>query len=407
MRYVLLCVAICFAVTSIGQFRHDNVLYKTVYIEDLCAGIKSNPNALLLDVRSKGEFEDTSVSNGLNIGRLKNAMNLDVNELPKRWKELLPYKDQPVYVMCSHSQRSRRASKMLADSGFTNVINVNGGLTSYNLYSFSPATCKDNLYQTGNAYTLVSPLALCDFLFNNKDAFILDVRSDSAYRGISSVERQNATGRLTGAVNIPLNKLKEAGAQIPTNKTILIVDDFGNESPQAARHLLANGYKNVHVLFNGMDMLMSRDRAEIGCAAKAVVTAVPYKTLSASELEALLKKEKSVTIIDVRPAEEFNNQAKQVFRNIGHIRNAVNIEGRSFQEHLAELGSDKSKPIVLYHFSGNAPETFAAAKQLADNGFKRVYVLAGGYFNLRWQAANLKGRSSLKDLAVDVPADNL
>ena len=185
----------CSCLLASAQYKNDNVLYKTVSIEDLCAQIKATPNAVLLDVRSKGEYEDTSTFTSLNIGRLKKTIHLDISDMPTRWRELTPYKDQPMYVMCSHSQRSRRVSKMLADSGFTNIINVNGGLTTYNLLPASQI-CKDQLYETHNSYKLVSPLELCNFLSSNKDVFILDVRSDSAYRGIALDEKQNAAGKL-------------------------------------------------------------------------------------------------------------------------------------------------------------------------------------------------------------------
>jgi rhodanese-related sulfurtransferase len=83
-------------------------------------------------VRTPGEFRDTSASASLNIGRLKGAVNIDVNEVKNRLDEIRAYKNKPVFVICSHSQRSRVCSKLLADSGFTHVINVNGAMTEFN-----------------------------------------------------------------------------------------------------------------------------------------------------------------------------------------------------------------------------------------------------------------------------------
>src|SRR5258705_13962998 len=95
-----------------SQFKNDNVLYKTVDPTDLCATLEKNKGYLLLDVRSPGEHFDTSTFSALNIGHLKGAINISINELDKRLAELQAYKDQPVFVYCSHSQRSRRASKL-------------------------------------------------------------------------------------------------------------------------------------------------------------------------------------------------------------------------------------------------------------------------------------------------------
>ena len=49
----------------------------------------------------------------------------------------------------------------------------------------------------------------------------------------------------------------------------------------------------------------------------------------------------------------------------------------------------------------------AALFELAENGFTNVNVLAGGIFNLRWRAANIKGKAALKDWVVNIPADNI
>lgn len=406
MRSLLLLTALCCSVAALAQYKNDNVLFKTVFIEDLCQQLKANPNAVLLDVRSKGEYEDTSMFYGLNIGRLKNTVHLDINEMNTRWRELLPYKDKTMYVMCSHSQRSRRVSKMLSDSGFTNIVNVNGGLTTYNLLSGANDVCKDRLYETHNKYKLVSPLGLCDFMAKNKDVFIVDVRGDSAYRGIHTDERQNSLGKMNGSVNIPLATLKTSTDGVPKGKKILVVDNFGTDASQAGGLLAANGYTDVNVLFNGIDMLTTLSKQQAGCTNKLLTQNSKFQILPADDFDALMKKNNAVSIIDVRPAEEFNNQSKQAWRNIGHIRNAVNIPTAEIEQRSAEVG-DKSRPVVLYHFSGGGSDVFAAARKLTEMGYQQVYVLSGGVFNLRWRAANFKGKAHLKDYVVDIPAENL
>ncbi|MGB8192156.1 MAG: rhodanese-like domain-containing protein [Chitinophagaceae bacterium] len=403
MRYILLAFVLCCSLSGFSQYKNDNTLFKTVFVEDLCSQLKKTPGALLLDVRSKGEYEDTSTFYSLNIGRLTNTTHLDITEMPARWRELTAYKDKPVYVMCSHSQRSRRVSKMLTDSGFTNIINVNGGLTTYNLLP-AAAVCKDQLYQTANSFKFISPLDLCSFLNANKDAFILDVRSDSTYKGIATNERQNAAGNIKGSVSIPFASLESSLSQIPSGKKILVVDDFGNDAPRAALLLLKKGHTDVQVLFNGMDMLMSRSRNEVNCMDKFLTRTASYQLISSDEFDALVRKEQNLTIVDVRPADEFSNQSKTGWRNIGRIRNAVNIPDSVFASRINEL--DKNKKIVIYYFS-NGTDAFRSAKRLTDQGFKNVYVLTGGIFNLRWQAANYKGRSQLKEHVVDIPAENL
>src|SRR3954462_12559086 len=140
-RLPLFFLLFCSALVQ-AQFKNDNVKYSTVYPQDLCKTLESNPGYTILDVRSQGEFDDTlSGAPGLNIGHIKDALHISIQELPMRWKELLPYKDKPLFISCSHSQRSRRASRMLADSGFTKLYNVDGGLTNFYVQGIANSQC--------------------------------------------------------------------------------------------------------------------------------------------------------------------------------------------------------------------------------------------------------------------------
>jgi rhodanese-related sulfurtransferase len=155
-RMKKICFLFCLILTAAGtsaQYKNDNVLFKTVYTQDICNELNSHPGHILVDVRSPGEYADTSWR-GLNYGRFKNAVNIEVNELGKRIAELSAYKDKPVFLYCSHSQRSRRASKMLADSGFKQVFNINGGMTA--LRQLPENNCAYDKLESGNSYKIIS-----------------------------------------------------------------------------------------------------------------------------------------------------------------------------------------------------------------------------------------------------------
>ncbi len=81
---------------------------------------------MLLDVRSKREFEEKASPN---YGTLKNAINIPINELSSRLPELSSHKDRTIVVYCSHSQRSSQGSYLLTQNGFHQVINLAGGLS--------------------------------------------------------------------------------------------------------------------------------------------------------------------------------------------------------------------------------------------------------------------------------------
>lgn len=408
MKGILMLMLICCSALqyTTAQYRYDNKLFKTVYIEDLCEALKNNPGYLLLDVRTIGEFHDTSSSASLNIGHLKGAVNIDNQEREKRWKELLPYKDKPIFIYCSHSQRSRVFSKFLVDSGFTNIINVNGAMTEFNLLKHSHISCAKEIYETNNKFSLLSPQEVEKLMMSEKDLFILDVRPDSMFRGISTDAMENALGKFKGAMNIPFNQLAKSLDKVPYNRPILVVSNYGRETNLSAALLTEKGYSRVYAAFNGMSQWISTPASSLPHRNKLWMQNNAFATITTEEFYDMLTKSPNTFILDVRTATEYNNQEKQrVFRNRGHIQNAINIPASELEKRWNEIASKKNKNIILYTFS-TSTEAFEAANLLASKGFTRIHVLIGGLWDIRWKAANAKGQSPLMKWVVDVPPDN-
>ena len=104
----------------------STVHFKTIEPSLLCQYMADHPNVVLLDVRTKQEFEGKADPN---YGTLKNAINVPVQELEKNISVLAPYKDKEIIVYCSHSHRSPRACYILTQNGFSNVTNMAGGMS--------------------------------------------------------------------------------------------------------------------------------------------------------------------------------------------------------------------------------------------------------------------------------------
>jgi rhodanese-related sulfurtransferase len=104
----------------------SSIKHTTVAPEKVCDFIAMRKNLLLLDVRTREEFAGTSEEN---LGTLKNAINIPIDELESRLSELSAYKGKTILVFCSHSHRSPRASYLLTQNGFKNVVNMNGGMS--------------------------------------------------------------------------------------------------------------------------------------------------------------------------------------------------------------------------------------------------------------------------------------
>ena len=401
------CLAVLMLVCSFSQaqFKNDNVLYKTVDPFELCNALDQSPGYILLDVRSNPEYEDTTSFN-MDYGRFKNAININVKELGKRIHELDAYKDKPIFVYCSHSQRSRVASKMLSDSGFTNINNVNGGITSFHYLSVLNQPCVRDIYETKNGYHFISPADLCKKLSTGAaTVFLLDVRSDSSFKHISRDDKENALGSIEGTVNIPLEKLESSLSQIPMNKEIVITDIYGHDAAAAAKLLIKNNYKNVAVLTEGIDRWISMNTATVPCKNTMYKPAVTYNLIATTEFGEWIKAKKTVKLIDIRTTDEFTNQHKDKYRNIGRLKNAVHIPTAEMESRWNELSAFKNKPIVLYDFGGGT-NAFTAANILVKQGFTKVNVLFDGIFNIRWTAGNVKDWSWLSSLVENIPAEN-
>jgi rhodanese-related sulfurtransferase len=392
---------------SESQFRFDNSLYKTIYLEDLCQQLNAQKDRLLLDVRSKGEFNDTSTFQGLNMGHLKGAVNIDIMNLAERINELDGYQNKTIYVYCSHSQRSRRASRLLSEKGFKNIINVNGGMSVLaNLSSEGKIPCQQEIYETHIRYHLLSPVEFNRQMQGNQNSFILDVRKDSAYQGISSLEMHNAYGRLINSVNIPKADLEASLSRIPKGRKILVVDEQGNESPAAAELLISKGYPDVSILFDGLENWVSADPLSFPREKQWETSNHSYGLLGAEEFNRLVQTGAEILILDIREDSLYNNQAKMTWRNIGQIKNSINIPASRLLGSGDQIARFKDKPVIVYGFS-STPDIFSSAKWLHDSGYAKVYVLLGGLFNLRWSAANLKGHEDLGKLVIHVPDYNL
>jgi rhodanese-related sulfurtransferase len=76
--------------------------------------------ALLLDVRTPGEFGH---------GHIDGALNIPVRDLPSRLTELGDHK-RPIVVYCRSGARSAKAKRLLDGAGFDRVVDV-GPMKAY------------------------------------------------------------------------------------------------------------------------------------------------------------------------------------------------------------------------------------------------------------------------------------
>lgn len=80
--------------------------------------IKNN-NVTVIDLRESHEITGKT---------LPNSVNIPVNLLTTKIKDVVPDKNQPILVYCSTGSRSIFACQILADYGYNRVYNLYGGL---------------------------------------------------------------------------------------------------------------------------------------------------------------------------------------------------------------------------------------------------------------------------------------
>lgn len=387
LAFLITALGCAFALRAQSKYDGDNTRYRTISLEELPAALAKSPEALMLDVRTPGEFSDTSHWTSLNIGHLKGAANIDDREVGRRLSEL-PDRNRPIYLYCSHSQRSRRVGNLLADSGYTNVINVNGGMSRYwNEQDRLPMM--DGLIERSVGYGIVNPNRLCEWTAQ-RPVFFLDVRPDSLFEEVRRPEWMNAFGSITGSTRIPAERLSDAKERIPWDRPIVVVANETVDETLAALELQKLGVTDVHILFEGLESLIDLSAERCPCKDRIWKSDAPYSTIGLDQLDSSAILAGTTVVIDIRPTDEYDGIAKTGWANLGRFRIARHVPAAEMKDRMGSLGIAKETPVVLV---GRTMEEdlFSAARTLTDMGYTQVKILSSGIWGIRWEAHNLPG----------------
>lgn len=81
--------------------------------------IKSKDDLLILDVRSRYEYEGGT--------SIEHSRNISLGKLPLHIDWLDGYEETPILVYCKEGTRSSTACDILEDNGFNKIYNMVGG----------------------------------------------------------------------------------------------------------------------------------------------------------------------------------------------------------------------------------------------------------------------------------------
>lgn len=117
------------------NFKQFFILLFTLIVVSACAqndkklnvtafqtGITSNKGAIVLDVRTPGEFQGGHLATAVNINYNSDQFAVEINKLDKT---------KTYYVYCTAGVRSARAATLMRSQGFPNVLELKEGLNGW------------------------------------------------------------------------------------------------------------------------------------------------------------------------------------------------------------------------------------------------------------------------------------
>ena len=173
---------------------------------------------LIIDVRPYDQYKK---------GHLLHAINIPINEIKSRLKEIIDWKDKPIYVYSETNDESFKAAEILVENRFSQIYNADG----INQYNYKTIT-----------YNCIRGIVFEEML-KAPDILILDCRNKSFYD----------IGHIEGALLFPVFEVKNNLNKIPDkNKKLLLYCNVGTASSRTAQELSDLGYKEIYNSIDGV-----------------------------------------------------------------------------------------------------------------------------------------------------------
>jgi rhodanese-related sulfurtransferase len=331
----------------------------------------------LLDIRLQAERDAG--------GYIDGSILIPFPDFLKRLDQLPAEKDARIVIYCTSGHRGSMVTMALHLLGYTNVVNLAGGLNAWKADGMEVAGLVDweavlsdfiaNL-PSAQGYYSISANEL-GTVRAEKPVFLVDVREPA------EVE---VTGHIKGAVNIPIRELLKNLDKLPAkDQKIIVYCEPCYSGAMGTIALRVLGYADVVNLDGGVSAWKNAGFSlEPGVPAPAKVvtpapevdatrlalldaylTAMPedFSTVTADELNAEIVSGNIPLILDVR--NESDSSAD------GSFEGAVLMPVQSLPANLAQLPADKVSAIVIICKSGHC------------GAIAKMYLNFLGYINVR------------------------
>lgn len=397
--YVLLLSI--FSITLLAKSQNT---YNEISLPELMKKKQSDKNIVIVDVRTKGEYYDTSRNKQVNIGRIRGAINIvfgDLQRNPDAIKQLDAYKDKDVYLICSHSYRSRSASNILLKNGFNKVNNVRGGMTDWYRRYDEMSPYMDEFLEKEVIYNNLAPSQLLNKLFTGKKILLIGIRNNPRYWYDSfnlKLFRYYPLPNKTIFYNYAdsLTILEEA--QKDKERSVILFNMVNSGAAELAEWLTQKGVQNVSYLVGGASLFYEyvSNKQMPGKTDKFFsiqsgihfITAINYCAVADN---------KNVQLIDVRHDTLFNKVNQGTKHDYKHLKNALNFfSGKGTQAFEKEF-PDKNKDYIL--ISANDTDGLEFADALTRLGYKISWMI-GGLGDWEWYMNNVEDFKCNESLAL-------
>ncbi len=356
--------------------------------------VADDKNMVIVDVRSDGEFGDSSRGRSGNIGRIKGAVHIglvDMENKPETIKQFEPYRDKEIYLICSHSYRSRSASNILLKNGFTHVNNVRGGMTEWYRRYDELAFYRSELMDRDIRYTNLSPTQFLSDLQADKNMLLLGIRNNPRFWWDSAnikAYKYYPLLKNTTYFNYADSLTVLAEVKKDMTRPVVLFSMVNNGAAELADWLVGKGIPRVYYLVGGINLFYEyvSNKQMPGTTNKFFEFQSPVQFLTPTTY-CLQKGDSKAQWIDIRHDSLFNKVNEGVKHDFTHIKNAANFYSVKGAAEFEKAYPDKKKEYIL--INSFSSEGVDMADELARRGYKIAWI-TGGYDRWEWYMNNVE-----------------
>jgi len=202
--------------------------FPIIYTEELKRMMDEKRDFILIDTRSKEEYEEA---------HLPSAINIPEKDFEKLAPELLKEKEKLLIFYCNGVKcgKSKRTAVKAQALGYKNLAIYAEGIPVWEERGLPLVT--GPTYEKKIQTRRIKPEELKKLIDEARGKYVLiDVRDESEYR----------EGHIPTAINIPAEVIASKSELIPKDKIVIVYCNTGGRSYLAYKKLLRMEYKNLY-----------------------------------------------------------------------------------------------------------------------------------------------------------------